>query len=255
MSNARIDVYLFDLNPEEEEVALLCTLLNREERARAERFKAAEHTRRFIVRRARLRQVLAEHSGQAPDKIRYVTGAQGKPAPLSSEDGTPLCDARSAGPALHFNTSSSVDTGLIGVTCAAPLGVDIEQKRELTDRNAVVRRFFSAAEQRDFNSVPEADKCQAFFNAWTRKEAVIKATGEGLRTPLDSFDVTLIPGQSARLLRMTGRGPGTGAGVRDWHLFEVNAGDDCAAAVAIHLPGERERGQVCPFLVLANITQ
>ena len=78
---------------------------------------------------------------------------------------------------------------LVALTRCAPIGVDIEPVRELNDREALVKRFFSTTEQAAFADVPEVHRNDCFFNIWTRKEALIKANGIGLSAPLDAFDV------------------------------------------------------------------
>lgn len=82
---------------------------------------------------------------------------------------------------------------LVALTHRAPIGVDIEPVRDLNDREALVKRFFSTTEQAAFAEVPEEHRNNYFFNIWTRKEALIKANGIGLSAPLDAFDVPISP--------------------------------------------------------------
>lgn len=220
MSDARIDVYLLDLDPSDEDVERLTALLEPDELAAAKRFMQPDHGRRYRVRRGRLREILAEYSGVGPGEIRYRKGAHGKPElAIGGED-------------VHFNSSHSAGMAMIGVSRVAPLGVDIEYMKDIADRDAVVGRFFSLAERTAFKHLPEQDKRQAFYNGWTRKEAVIKATGEGLHATLDTFDVTLVPGEPPRIAEIDGD-PDLAA---QWRLFDVEPSDGYAGAVAMHPP-------------------
>jgi len=95
--------------------------------------------------------------------------------------------------------------------------VDIESIRPLSDAHSIAGRFFSAREYEQFTAVPSTLQPQAFFNCWTRKEAYIKAIGDGLTCPLDAFDVTLTPGRPAQLLRIRG----SAAKAEKWKLHSL----------------------------------
>jgi 4'-phosphopantetheinyl transferase len=88
------------------------------------------------------------------------------------------------------------------VTCQRELGVDIECIHAIPDAEQIAARYFSAHENAVLRSLPANQKQEAFFNCWTRKEAYIKAIGDGLAQPLAEFDVALAPGEPARLLRI-----------------------------------------------------
>lgn len=102
---------------------------------------------------------------------------------------------------LHFNLSHSAALGLIGWSWQREIGVDVEVWRQMNDAAALVRRYFSPAEIAAWEAVPPAQRSEAFFNIWTRKEAYVKAVGRGLALALDSFDVSIESGPAARLLR------------------------------------------------------
>jgi 4'-phosphopantetheinyl transferase len=164
--------------------------LSDDERARAQRFHFDRDRNRFIVRRAMLRALIGRHLGQEPAAVAFVYGPHGKPdltAPAGADD-------------LRFNTSHSGDLAVVALTRRRDIGVDIEWVTPLADLDAIARHHFSPTENLALDRVASAERVQAFFNCWTRKEAFLKATGEGLLRPLDSFDVTLEPHEPARLL-------------------------------------------------------
>ena len=80
------------------------------------------------------------------------------------------------------------------------IGVDIEHLREIPDCEDIAANCFSIYERKQFRSLRDCDRMQGFFNCWTRKEAFVKSFGEGLNYPLDSFDVSLRPGESPEIL-------------------------------------------------------
>jgi 4'-phosphopantetheinyl transferase len=154
--------------------------------------------------------VLARYLDRAPATLRFDYGPRGKPL----LPGTPL----------SFNLSHSADRALLAVTREARLGVDIERIRPV-DHERIARRFFAPAEAARLAALPERRRAAAFFAGWTRKEAFMKAVGEGLSLPLDSFEVSL--DGPAVLLRAA-------AGVAtDWSLLELHVPEGFTAALAL----------------------
>jgi 4'-phosphopantetheinyl transferase len=211
-------VYAF-LSVVGEPSALDEALLDDEERARSTRFARPPDCRRFVLAHAALRLFLARCLGIHPTAVRYETGVHGKPR---LGPGLPL---------LEFNLSHSGGLGLLAVARDRSVGVDVEQLRDLPDALNIADAHFSAAEREVLRSLPPAEQRSAFFRCWTRKEAVIKAVGEGLGRPLDSFDVDLAPGSMAALTQLDGRS-GNAAG---WSLRDLTApaGYEAAGAVAV----------------------
>ncbi|NJN29423.1 MAG: 4'-phosphopantetheinyl transferase superfamily protein [Synechococcales cyanobacterium RM1_1_8] len=134
-----------------------------------------------------LRQVLARYLSQRPEQIRFCRGDRGKPALLDPR----LASGELSQP-LEFNLSHSGDVGLLGIA-QAPVGVDVEQLRPLTDSLSMARRFFSVKEFNFLQSLHESQRSQAFCRHWSCKEAYVKATGEGLVDQLDRVAVALEP--------------------------------------------------------------
>ena len=189
-----IHVWPVPLDPPPEEVRSLERLLAPDEIQRAYRFRFDRHRRRFIVGRGMLRSLLGAYLQRDPAALTFTYGPKGKPA-LDEEAG--------AG-ALKFNLSHSSELGLYGLVLDEELGIDVERLRPMPDAEQIAERFFSQSERETLRTVPEEKKANAFFHCWTRKEAYIKATGDGLSMPLDRFDVTLLPGEPARMLSADG---------------------------------------------------
>lgn len=197
----------------------LVGLLSADERARAARFAFDRERRRYIVARARLRQLLGERLGAAPESLQFVYKAHGKPAL-----------ARCTGQRdLRFNLSHCGEFAAYAFAEGREVGVDIEEVRELPDADDIAMRFFSRRERSAYLRLPRRERPQGFFNCWTRKEAFIKALGEGLSHPLDTFDVSLAPGKSARLLRVHGV-PASRCG---WTLYSFDGAPGLVGAVAV----------------------
>lgn len=183
------DVWLADLDaPEASEGAL--DLLSSDERARAARFVFEVHRRRFIAARAWLRARLGDRVSRPAAGLRFDYGPVGKPG-------------LAGGGPLRFNLSHSDGYALLGMADGADLGVDIERLRPLSDMEALAERVFSAAERAALAAVTTDRRVEAFFAGWTRKEAYIKARGEGIAL-LGAIEVVLTPGERPRLIRVDG---------------------------------------------------
>jgi 4'-phosphopantetheinyl transferase len=178
--------------------------LSHVERLRAGRFARERDRRRFIVARSLLRQLLGERLGQRPEDVGIVYGERGKPelAPRLADSG------------LRFNVSHCDDVAVYGFARGCEIGVDVEAVRSLRDAADVAARFFSRHEYAAYLALEPQERPLGFFNCWTRKEAFIKALGDGLYYPLSRFDVSLAPDEPTRILRV-----GSTAGERcGWRL-------------------------------------
>ena len=198
-------------------VGELAQCLSDEERGRASRFAFERDRRRFIVGRAWLRRLLASRLGLQPETVEIAYGPRGKP-------GLPPHLADSG---LRFNVSHSEDVAVYAFTRNHEIGIDVEAVRAIEDADAIAERFFSARENSAYRALDPRDKPLGFFNCWTRKEAFIKAIGDGLFHPLDSFDVSLAPGDPARILRVDST-PGDSCG---WQLESFSPVPGFVAAV------------------------
>lgn len=196
--------------------------LAQDERARANRFHFDKHRRHFVVGRGFLRTLLARYLETTPEAVRFTYGPYGKP----------LLEGEHSDSSLRFNASHSGDWAVYAFVQDHEVGVDVEHIKEDFATEGIAERFFSVGEVQTLNSLPEAEKPAAFFRCWTRKEAYIKALGSGLSHPLDSFDVTLAPGEPAALLRVQ-RDPES---IARWSLFDLDVAEGYAAALAVAGP-------------------
>ena len=169
-----IEVVVTPLNPGPQAVRASEALLSVEERARAGRFVFEDDRRRYTVARAQLRRLLGERLGERPEAVGLTYGAHGKPA----------LAPRHAGSGLRFNVSHCGDVAVHAFTRGREIGVDVEAVRALPDADQIAARFFSPRENQAYQALPSGDRAVGFFNCWTRKEAYIKALGEGLAHPL-----------------------------------------------------------------------
>ena len=162
--------------------------LSADERARMERFRQEKDRRRYLIGRGLLRSLLGRYLDVAPQDLRFETAAAGKPHLASGER------------LLQFNLTHSGEYVLIAIADGRVVGIDVEEIDDNFDAGEVATHFFSPSEQRDLETLTGRIKIEAFFACWTRKEAYVKARGEGLSLPLEQFDVSLRPGEPARLI-------------------------------------------------------
>lgn len=222
LANDEVHLWQGGLDGTDAQVASWVNLLSPEERTRMARFRFEIHQRRYAAAHAQLRLILAPYLALSPTQIQFAAAEYGKPYLVF-----PPSEGYAA--AIEFNMSHAGDQMLVGVVRGRAIGVDIEQIRPDFATTDIAMNYFSAAEQEAFRAVPDAQKPQAFFNAWTRKEAFIKAVGEGLSFPLADFDVTLTPGEPARLLGVRG----SAEEAARWQMADVKGGDGYAAAVVV----------------------
>jgi len=138
-----------------------------------------------------------------------------------------LSEAKNLG--LSFNVAHSHEIALFAFTPQGEVGVDVEYQRDLPDLAQVAERFFSARENEELQGLPADQQREAFYNCWTRKEAFIKALGDGLTHPLDTFVVTLASGEPARLLQVDGDPQEAGR----WRFEALYPGQGYTAALAV----------------------
>lgn len=177
-----IHLWCADLAAQSFPLETLQTILSEEECGRAQRFRFQKDQRQFIVARSLLRIILGRYLSKNPASLGFHYGAQGKPS---------LPDERGAPHSLRFNLAHSEALILYAVSWQQEVGIDVEYIRPETSDETIAEQFFSPAEVAKLRALPSALQSQAFFNCWTRKEAYLKARGEGLSLPLDSFEVSL----------------------------------------------------------------
>ena len=190
-----------------------------DEQARAERFYFQRDRERFITAHRVLRAILSLYLNRAPKCLSFCYSSHGKPA-LAWESG---------GDAIRFNMSHSHGVALYAVTRGREVGIDLEFIRRDLEVEQIAERFFSRRETATLRALPTDLRKYAFFLCWTRKEAYIKARGEGLSLPLDQFDVSLIPGEPAALLSTQ---PDSDEALR-WSLQELTLASGYVGALAV----------------------
>jgi len=199
------------------------TWLSPDERVRAARYRFDADRRRFAWTRGILRTLLASYVGGPPDQIHFGAAAKGK-LHLTPRDG------------LRFNVSHSHEWALIALTRDREVGVDVEHHRSLRhDLFAIATRFFAPAEVAALRALDAAEQEPAFYRVWSRKEAYIKATGEGVSAGLDTFEVS-IGTEPAVTLRV----PGNPAEETRWMMRSLDIGPDYGAAVAFETVSGRD---------------
>jgi 4'-phosphopantetheinyl transferase len=218
-TNEAIEVVVTSLDIGAARMRAAAGLLSAAERRRAERFAFERDRRRYIAARSRLRRLLGARLGERPEGVEFVYGKRGKPALAPRHAAAGLC----------FNLAHCDDVAVYAFAHAREVGVDIERVRPLADADEVAARFFSRNENQAYQALAAAERGQGFFNCWTRKEAFVKALGGGLHIPLASFDVSLAPGEPARILRVGSR-PGDLCG---WLLTGLQPAPELTGAVVV----------------------
>lgn len=172
----------------------LAATLSPDEKSRASRFFHLIDGERFVLRRGLLRYILGSYTGFPPSRLRLNYQGNGKPvlAPLP------------AGRSLQFNLSHSNGVAVYAVAQCGEVGIDVEQVRDLTDWLGIVQEHFSKREQDVMLGIPETLRLEAFYRGWTRKEALLKATGQGIGGGLSQIEVSLEPNKPARIKRIEG---------------------------------------------------
>ncbi len=190
-------------------------LLSDDEKERAAKFRFEKDRQHFIIARGTLREILALYLSEKPANIEFEYEKNGKPFLPRNP--------------LQFNLSHAGEIALIGLTKNNIIGVDVEVINRKVEVERVAQHFFAKGEINALMSLPQTQRHEAFFNCWTRKEAFIKATGDGLSFPLDQFEVTLKPNEKAALLA-------THFDEKErekWSLFNLEIKEGYKAALAV----------------------
>jgi 4'-phosphopantetheinyl transferase len=217
LTNDSVHVWVASLDLSAAKISSLKETLSRDECARAERFHSERDQNRFIAGRGLLRAMLGSYLDTPPEQLEFSYSPQGKPAL-----------ANAPGPnELHFNLAHSRDLIVIAVTRACPVGVDVEWVRPVNEAEGIAERFFSPGEVAKLKALPEAQRLTAFFNLWTRKEACLKATGEGLEK-LEQIEVSFLPDDPARVLAISGNA----SAAQSWMLVELAPAPGFVGALA-----------------------
>ncbi|MBA3320944.1 MAG: 4'-phosphopantetheinyl transferase superfamily protein [Pyrinomonadaceae bacterium] len=219
LADGEVHVWRACLHQDAATLLELWSSLSADERERAARFRFRRDTEHFVAARGALRNILGRYMNIAPRLLRFSYDRYGKPVLNGEMYGHPL----------HFNVSHSNGLALYAVTRARAVGIDLEFVREDFDSLEIAERFFSPREVAALRGIPPGERAVAFFDCWTRKEAYVKARGEGLSYPLHLFSVSLTPTDPAALLH-TDDAPQEA--VR-WSLLKLSPGEGYRAALAV----------------------
>jgi 4'-phosphopantetheinyl transferase len=196
-----------------------CDVLAEDEVARSKRFRFDSDRQKFIVARGVLRLILCRYIAAEPSQLRFTYGPYGKPVLLDKGE---ECS-------LRFNLSHLADLALYAISDKREVGIDVESLNSNSAPQEIARRFFSSREAGEICGLPPERQREAFFHCWTRKEAYVKARGEGLSFPLDRFEVPLASGTSVTLLREIRELESASI----WSLYQVPAARGYSAALVV----------------------
>ena len=219
MLSNEVHVWRVFLDSLEFEVESLLGILSVDELERAKRFHFERDKKRFIVSRGILRNILSYYLGISPQKIIFEYTSQGKPVIASKPGEVPY----------RFNLCHSGELALYAVSPGRNIGVDTERVRDDVSVDQVSQKFYSHDEISALENTYEKDRSRLFFQYWTRKEALLKATGEGISFPMDKCDVSLISGSVLSPVILSGNNE---EGSR-FYVQDLFPGNGYVAAIAI----------------------
>ncbi len=179
LARDKVDVWFLKVDMPPKKIKELKILLSPDEIASADRFHFIRDSQRYIAQHGVLRMLLAGYVGCSPRDVDIRLGIDGKPY-LTGQDNDGV---------IHFSASRSDVFVVFAFNRIGETGVDIERIRPIPDMLEIVARHFTIREEEEINSCPESERLSLFYKFWTRKEAVLKAHGDGLLRPLDSVCV------------------------------------------------------------------
>jgi len=197
----------------------LLKTLSTDETARAERFHFERERNRFIVAHGVLRQLLGSYLGKSPHELRFEYTSHGKP----------VLDTQFGEDDFNFNMSHSDAFALYAITQGQNVGIDIERLYDNVEVEQIAKRFFSTKEISSLKEIHKNKRNELFFLYWTRKEAFVKVTGEGISFPLEMCDVSSISGRVLSPIKIVGDKRESSR----WYGQDLFPGHGYAAAIAV----------------------
>ena len=222
VSPSHVDIWLASTALGEEQIRSYRESLSQAELARADKFRSDSRYREYVVTRGLLRQVLARLTGLDITGIEFPDGEHGKPRLDNILDGQTIA----------FNVSHSHGLALVALTLEGSLGVDLEKIRPEVDWRSLAKQYFSGTEVRALNRYPEQAGLKAFYTCWTRKEAFVKALGDGIAYGLNEFDVSIDPDEAYAALTIRRQE----VDASRWLIKNVPVPDTHVAALALDRP-------------------
>ncbi len=206
----------------EGELPQLQAVLSLQEAQRAAKFHFQHDQTSFILRHGILRILLGHYLSMSPREIAFSYGPFGKPE----------IEERVLHTEFQFNHSHSGDMALYAVSRACPIGLDVERVRPFPYFEEIASWFFMPSETQQLMALPNESRLEGFFSSWTRKEAILKATGEGISNGLSKVEVTVEPLEKPELVTIASEPKAE----TEWHLHSFSPAPGFLAAVAT-LPG------------------
>jgi len=200
-------------------------LLDGPERLRAERFMFPQARNEFVFGRALLRRLLAACLIIHPSQVAIAYGPHGKPRLMGG----------SADSDLRFNIAHSESLIAVAITRGREVGIDIESTTRPLDWSLIAERVFSQSELCQLRSLHESEQNLAFLTAWTRKEAFLKATGEGLSDKISTIDIAF------PLSHPTAWPPSPTAGKGKWEIHPIPLPAGFCGALVVEDPADPGR--------------
>jgi 4'-phosphopantetheinyl transferase len=237
LSTAHADLWLIPTTLPEPVLTYLASILSPAERERVKRLRIPAKRLEALVARGMLRHLLGTFLQTSPAMLTFDMGAQGKPY---------LHEAGGGARSVQFNLSHTAGWVLIGMTQGQAIGVDIETIRPRSSMLELATRFFTTAEAASILALPGDQQVRAFFTVWCRKEAVLKAAGQGIAAGLNSFEVPIHTVMNSFAVRFA---------EQDWWVHDVDVGavsegmEALAASVAVEKRETALRLWSCPEMM------
>ncbi len=225
-----VHVWRAAIDLSDERLAVLERSLGPDELARSARFRFGHGRRRFIARRGILRMLLGKYLAVPPGQVAYAGDVRGKLRLAAPLDGAGVC----------FSLAHSNRLALFAFALRREVGIDVESIRPLEDADAIAERHFTRSERMALAGVTGTARLELFFRYWARKEACVKATGEGLARPLTTFDVSYASEQPQFVPALAEAGTGS-----SWMLQDLASETEYAAALVVSGQDWRIQGLVC----------
>lgn len=207
-TSGSIDVVWLQLDQPTEVVDELARLLDPDEQQRVARLVSPLERSRATVRLARRRQVLADILSLAPEQVDTRPHANGQPR----------CISESREP-IFISASHCEEVGVIAVSRDRKVGVDVEATHELPEPDQFAQWVAAVEELHEINELATDERPAACLRLWTRKEAYLKATGEGIGEGMHQVRVPLEPGPWEQPFQPLSDG-------HDWLLYELETSRD-----------------------------
>jgi 4'-phosphopantetheinyl transferase len=218
LPSGEVHVWRVELSASPAELERLASLLSVDERARSERFRSSADRARYVVAHTALRAILGRYLGVAPGEVRFTSERGSKPRLATATNATDL----------RFSLAHAGQLALYAVARGRKVGVDLEHLAARIDPLSVARSSFAEQEYQALSGTSAEKRRAAFFQAWTYKEAYLKATGLGLARSMDSFAVSFTDAEPPRLLWVRDQPEETGR----WSLVPLAPHPEYAAALA-----------------------